>query len=134
MITAAIAPMTGWADVDEYYEKFKDVNPDDVNEVKQIINEYFLPYFKKHYTLEGVIKIKEVLGYFLSTDDSVDWQREFDGSLMPFDSPKNPKLFFVWLWEELFPDEDYQSYTISDVQVVESYKDYQKIFKVKKQQ
>jgi hypothetical protein len=129
LLGAALAPLTGWADDDNCYEKFKNINPDDPSTVKQIIKEHFLPFFQKNYCSEGIIKIKEALGYFLSTDDSVDWQREYDRRLMPFDSPKNPKLFFVWLWEELSPNEEYQIYNLDGASVVENYDDYQIIFK-----
>lgn len=125
LICAVLAPLGG--DIDEYYEKFRNINPNDENEVKPIIKEYLLPYFNQYFSPEGRQKIKEALGYFLSTDDSVDWQGEYNGHLMPFDSHKNAKLFFVWIWEELFPDEDFKLYELSDVRVVESYKDLQKI-------
>lgn len=127
MVVAALAPLTGSADSDEMYETFKNVNSNDEEEVKSIIKDYFIPFFDQHYSDEGMIKIKNTLRFFLSTD-TIDWTREYDSCLMAFDPPNNSKLFFIWLWEVMFPNESYQSGPYDDYCIVTDFDDYQTIF------
>jgi hypothetical protein len=45
----------------------------------------------------------------------------YSGSLMPFDHPDDPALFFEWLWDELFGDEDYHLANPDDYVIDDDY-------------
>lgn len=105
LIGHILGPIGGTADYDQGWEKFKDVVGEDEAAVKEIIRVEIIPYYlnqSENYKMQ----LKDTLAYYLTTD-LLDFENEFDGCLIAFDSPSNPKTFFVWLWEVLFPEENY---------------------------
>lgn len=57
------------------------------------------------------MEARKALSYYLTTN-GVDFGRIFDSNLLPFTSPSDPRIFFVWLWEIMF---NYENYGIEDI-------------------
>jgi hypothetical protein len=77
-----------------------------------LIRQFIKPTFEA-LTNESQKACKDSLRYFLTTghapfDAILSAQQEF-----PIDPPGDPKDFFIWIWEELFPNEDFK---VEDVQ------------------
>ena len=100
-----LEPLVGMADVDEQVEFYQAINPDSEEEMKRTILDVLKPHFD---ALSQVKKerCKLTLSYYLTTS-KIDFERIFDSYLLPFDPPSPVELFFVWLWETLFENEDY---------------------------
>ena len=128
VIGAALSPLVGYADNDEECAKFDDLDPNNETAVRLMIREYFLPFYSRHYTPEDMLRIKEAFMYFLTTDN-IDWVREFDSLLFPFDLPNEPRNFYLWLWDECFPNTDYRTANPDDYCVIEDYDDLHKNFR-----
>jgi len=80
---------------------------DDAVGIRQIIRQLVRPEFQS-LTLESQLACKNSMRYFLSKGnapfyDIIDEQLEW-----PIEPPTDPKQFFHWVWEELFPDEDFE--------------------------
>ena len=111
LIGHILGPIGGTADYDQGWEKFKDVNGNNEQSLKKIFQEEILPYFitrGRNYKEQ----FKDTLAYYLSTDRA-DFSYEFEACLIAFDPPDEPKSFYIWLWEVLFPND---SYKINDEQ------------------
>jgi len=109
-----LSPITGLADDDEvvsFYNKMGVISED---QYRKIIKNNFIDYYNS-LMCDKQQKIKTALSYYLSKPD-FDFGRVFDSCLPPFDPPANVRYFFVWIWEELFKEDNY---LISDI---ESYK------------
>jgi hypothetical protein len=99
-------PIAGLADGDDDdIIIYKDLDPNNENEVKRKITEILKPYFEG-FDKDSQEKIKISLSYYL-TKSSIDFGAIFDSLLLPFESPENPKNFFIWVWEVFFSKEDY---------------------------
>lgn len=98
-------PLTGGADDDEITQKYYDVDSNDEIIMKAIIKSALKPEFEKN-SLPFKEALKKTLSYYLTTN-KIDFGRVFDSNLLPFDSPTNPKDFFIWIWEIFFGEEDY---------------------------
>jgi len=108
-------PIAGLADDDESVIYYQNMNKNNEVQYRKIIKDILKPYF------EGINEIvqqksKLALSYYLSKD-KFDFESVFESCLPPFDPPEDPRDFFVWIWEELFGDEDYKILNI------ESYKE-----------
>jgi len=106
-----LSPITGLTDDDEAVILYQNMNLNDEAQYRKIIKDLFKPHFNG---ISEIVqqKSKLALSYYLSKDN-YDFEGVFESCLPPFDPPKNPRDFFVWLWEELFGNEDYK---ISDVE------------------
>lgn len=104
-IHALLAPLTGLADDENSVRDFSIIDSDNEHQMKQIIRLYLKPYFLR---FDGQSKeiSKLSLRYYLTKADS-DLGRIYDSCLLPFESPSEPRLFFKWLWEELFNGENF---------------------------
>lgn len=114
-------PFAGLADDDDAVEKYRDLNPNDQNAVREVIRELSVPYVQN---LRERVKIRVKLScqYFLSTEQPDRLFRGlFEGSLPPFDAPDDARSIFIWAWNECFPGESY---------VLANPKDYTEVFDV----
>ncbi len=101
-----LAPLTGLADDDSAVEAYREVDPNDSRKVREIVRRVLLPHYVD-LTSEAKERAKLALSYYLSKP-LADFARVFDSCLLPFAPPDDPRLFFVWLWAELFPSESYE--------------------------
>jgi hypothetical protein len=101
-----LEPITGLADDDDAVANYSSLNPNDEHSVREIIRELIVPHAK---TLSEPVRerVKLAYRYYLSKQDS-QFGRVFDSNLPPFDSPDDPRMFFIWMWEECFPGEAYE--------------------------
>lgn len=99
-----VGPFVGLADGND--EDQIDIDPGDKDGYKKLISTVLKPHF---ISLPKIIQVecKINLSYFLTTDKNEFFIGVFASNLLPFDPPTKPKDFFIWLWEELFPNEDY---------------------------
>jgi hypothetical protein len=90
---------------DEHFLENLDGN--DELRMRLMIRKTVLKMFKA-YTSESKNMLKESFRYFLTTDD-MDFRKAFETFNPPYDPPNdNPKKFFEWIWQELFPGEDWR--------------------------
>ncbi|MDR2981212.1 MAG: hypothetical protein LBV12_03080 [Puniceicoccales bacterium] len=101
-------PLTGLADDEDAVEKFATLNPDDQHEVRTVIREMLTPNFE-NLPSQTQKRCKQALAYYLSKPDA-NFGRVYEACLPPFDPPKDPRDFFVWIWSELFPGEIYEEH------------------------
>lgn len=91
-------------DLDCCEKIFKNLNPDDEMEVKSIIKyRIFLDFCVKSNDYKTTFK--NTLIYFLNTDQ-IDFEEVFDDAYSSIPITKNPKTFFIWLWEVFYGYED----------------------------
>ena len=115
MLNDLLGPLGGTADLDDAVFRYRDINSDDEQVIKEIISESIKPYFdarSKGY--QDSVKLN--LSYYLSTK-KIDFGRLYDSCLIAFDHSSKPVNFFIWIWEVLFPNEDY--YVIDDGSYIE---------------
>jgi hypothetical protein len=98
-----LGPLVGMADGDD--DEYQNLNPNSEEEVKKIIIDVLKPNFEE-FSQEKKEKCKRTLSYYLTTS-KIDFDGIFASNLLPFEPPTEPRLFFIWLWEVLFEDEDY---------------------------
>jgi hypothetical protein len=108
-------PLAGLADVDEAVIEYRSFDPNEEEAVRRIIREQIVPYFAR-VDAESVSKIKQAYRYYLSKGDS-RWDRVYDSMLLPFDHPDLPRDFFLWIWQECFPNEDWQITDLSQFEI-----------------
>ncbi len=105
-VSHMVSDLVGLADkIEDVSHHFENLDPDNEQEIKNVFKEWTKPTFSKWDDSSKEIA-KNSLRYFLSKNDT-DWVRVFDASLFPFEHPSIARNFFVWLWEEYFPNEDY---------------------------
>lgn len=96
-----------------------EVDPDDEIEIRKIIRAEIIPHYA-NYNNESKYKIKESLRWLLNTDEESSTNRVVQQSECLFvrifsingyaiELPKNPKSFYLWLWDELFGSEKWQT-------------------------
>lgn len=112
-----LSPLTGLADDDEMVQYYSDINLSAETQYKQIIDEYIKGYFCK-LNKEKKNKLKMALRYSLSKE-GFDFARIFESCLLPFEPPINVRSFFIWIWEELFREEDYMISNLEEYKVIE---------------
>ncbi len=105
MLNDILNPLGGSADIDEMVYIYQDVDSNNEVEIKQIIFEKIKPYFEKK-TEAYKISIKRSLSFFLTTN-KINFGKIYDSCLIAFDHPDEARNFFLWIWEILFPNEDY---------------------------
>ncbi len=101
-----LGPLVGLADDDDAVERYRYVDPNEEAELRKIIRRELVPYYRR-WDEKSQEAAKLALRYVLSfhPDRLGD---VFDSVLPPFDAPDDAALFFEWLWDELFPSEDYR--------------------------
>jgi hypothetical protein len=108
-----LAPLIGGADIDEDLEEFGGCNPDIEQQVRRLALDVLLPEFNKQ-----IPPIKEAmknsLAYYLFYG-KVNFRSIFDSLLIPFETPKDCRLFFLWIWESFFGNETLTYIKDSDV-------------------
>jgi len=113
LLEDVLSPLIGGADMDEYSHLWY-VDSDNELVIKDIIKEFFLPYFQ---TLNDAYhsKLKLSFAYYLKNNSKVDFERIIDSHLLPFAPPSPAINFFKWMWEVFFPGEDIFSISLDDV-------------------
>lgn len=101
-----LTPLTGLADDDLAVESFRDLAPNDTEGVCAVIRRFLVPHYER-LSPTARDKAKLALGYYLSKPRT-DFSRVFNSCLLPFPPPDDARLFFLWLWQELFPSESYE--------------------------
>ena len=103
---AMLGPFAGLADDDEAVIKYGAINPNDEYEIKNLIRTSLKPNFKC-FNEQSQQLSKQTLQYYLSKP-TYNFERVFDSLLPPFDHPDEARNFFLWVWDELFPEENYR--------------------------
>jgi hypothetical protein len=99
--------LTGLADDDEETLKYRPLNRNCRQAVKEVIKERILPEFQSFTPLMQEAS-KLCLKYYLSKP-GFRFDRVYESLLLPFDHPDDARDFFVWIWEVLFDGEDYHT-------------------------
>ncbi len=99
---------------DEYPElNFQSLNGNNSIEVKEaVIRPFIVPWFHKWWDETSQQIMKNSLQYYLNQDKPLAGTQDLFDSVVgdtnfSFDPPTPSRLFFVWMWEELFGPEDY---------------------------
>ena len=110
-------------------DEYRYLNPNSEKEIKEIIRILLKPDFDK---MPEPYKAaaKTSLAYYLTTN-KIDFGLQFDGCLMPFRHPDDPRKFFEWLWEVYFPDEDYFMADAGEYKIVDDIDEPLSYFKKK---
>lgn len=82
------------------------LDPDDPETVKAMIREHLLPAYRE-LTEETVTRYKNNLRYYLSTNSAPFDRLISEQQDSPLRPPQEPRLLFLWIWESMFPEEDY---------------------------
>ena len=94
------------------YDFYQHGDPNDEVKVKQFIREYTVSAFESQSDLEKKTT-KIDLAYYLTKSENQAaeecpyWINQFESALVPFDLTDDPRVFWIWVWEVYFPDEDY---------------------------
>jgi hypothetical protein len=102
----SLEPLSGLADDDEAVTQFRDLDPNNEQEVRSLIRRMILPHLLT-LSPRNLERIKLAYQYYLSKTES-NFERVFYSVLPPFDAPDEPRNFFLWVWKEWFPTEDFQ--------------------------
>jgi hypothetical protein len=94
------------ADDDAISDRYADLNCDDESLVKEIICSELCPAFDA-LPESSRAKAKDALSYYLTTN-RINWLDTFNAELLPFKPPSDARQFFVWLWECVFKESNYQ--------------------------
>jgi hypothetical protein len=105
----------GGADIDDMWPLYIDTKTDDERVCKEkLIKPVILPHFERWNEISQQ-ETKFSLRYFLSIPGEglkdrkqIDFKRLLESALVPFPIPSDPRQFFKWIWEVLFPAEDYR--------------------------
>jgi hypothetical protein len=100
-----LSGLTGLADVDEEVDKLSYVDSNNQDQVKNLIKTYLLPRYQNG-TIAYQQTIKFNLSYYLTTN-AINFEEVYDSGLLPIECPKSARLFFEWIWQVYFPDENY---------------------------
>lgn len=112
MFESFLDAIGGTADFDDdRTEMLSKIDGNNEKVVKSIILSEIKPYYESRNDAYKA-SAKRSLSYFLTTN-TINFGRIYDSCLIAFDHPTDPKLFFLWVWEILFPNE---SYVIEDIE------------------
>ena len=97
--------LMGLGDVDEECDKLSHIESSNRDQVKNLIRTYLQPEYEGGTTAyQQTVKFN--LSYYLTTN-TIDFERVFNSNLLPIDCPQPARLFFEWMWQVYYPDEDY---------------------------
>lgn len=104
-------PWTGLADDDDVADYYMKLGQLTEAQYRQIIRRDLVPYYnslpeKNRIDLQNKLKIA-------LENKKCNFERVFNSCLPPFDPPEDPKLFFIWIYEELFGMHDDSQSTTS---------------------
>ena len=124
MLNDLLNPLGGTGDNNEEILKYKNFDSNDETKSKLIISEKIKPYYDNSPALYKNA-VKRALSYFLTTN-RINFGRLYDSCLIAFDHPADARDFFLWIWEILFPNEDYR------IKDIENYKEIEDINELKR--
>jgi hypothetical protein len=110
---------TSYYDLEDCEAVFEDLNTEDEIEVKALIKYLILlPFLFNYRNSKFKAIFKNSLSYFLTTNE-IDFKEVFEYQMPSFELTKEPKQFFVWLWEVFYGEEDYvlnnfEEYKVND--------------------
>jgi hypothetical protein len=116
-LTTLLDPLLGLADVDEVVEEYRSFDPNDEAAARTLIASSIVPYLRQ-FTDDSVARLKLTVRYYLSSPGFERWGTLFDSVMPPFDHPREPRDFFLWIWDEWFPGEDYRLGDLSQFEIV----------------
>lgn len=117
IINDLLNPLGGTADIDEKICQYKNIDKNNEEEVKEIIAAEIKPYYNES-SEAYKISAKRSLSYFLTTN-RINFGQLYDSCLIAFDHPDDSRLFFLWIWEILFPREHYHMHDIQNITEIE---------------
>jgi hypothetical protein len=117
MIRDILAPLGGTGDDDLDMMRYKNIDSENEYDIKEIIRERIKPYFEER-PENYRSSLRKSLSFFLTTN-KIDYKYVFDSCLIAFDHPSEPRKFFLWIWEVLFPDQDYRVSDIYNYMIVD---------------
>lgn len=117
IINDLLNPLGGSGDLDEKIYQYQNVNKNNKVEIKKIITDEIKPYYEES-SEAYKISAKRSLSYFLTTN-RLNFGRLYDSCLIAFDHPDDARLFFLWIWEILFPNEDYYMENTQNITEIE---------------
>jgi hypothetical protein len=104
LLTVFLKPITGLADDDEAVMKFQSLGTLSEADYRKIIRDDLVqPFLKLPNKLKEKAKLS--LCYYLNKK-GYDFEAVFDFCSPPFDPPKDPRDFFLWIWQETFSGEE----------------------------
>jgi hypothetical protein len=107
MLRDLLNPIGGTADINEEILRYRYFDNNSQTAVNKILREKLLPYYEKA-SSQYKTSYKRSLSYFLSAEN-FDFGDLYDSCLIAFDHPVNPRDFFLWIWQVLFPAENYEN-------------------------
>jgi hypothetical protein len=100
-------PVAGSAELDT----FLDTDVEKEADGRRLIRTVIVPHFED-IEQEGQDLMEESLRYYLTK--GFDYESFWDSLQVSFSLPKDPRQFFLWTWEELFPGESPQAGDLSE--------------------
>jgi hypothetical protein len=105
-INEFLSPIIGGADSVDDVVNYSYYNSDVEIDVKQFAKKYLISEFDNQIQ-ELKLEAKNALAFYLCFE-KVDFESVFNSLLLPLETPKNPRLFFLWIWEVFYPGESYE--------------------------
>jgi hypothetical protein len=107
-VSALVGPWSGGADIDEVYEKYKDVGGYDDAAFFGIVQDVIGGDFQR-WDPDSRSKARLALAYALTFETDRQLQRYFECELPPFDPPRGDyRAFWMLVWSALFGNEDWR--------------------------
>ena len=94
-------------DCDDMSRQYGHIEGNDEVAVRDAIRAVAIPYVRR-FDADSLKKTKNAYRFFLSNREDTIWDAVYSSMYMPFDPPTPSRLFFVWLWEEMFPGESWK--------------------------
>ncbi len=103
-IDYVLTPLVGGGDDAKEIAIYSVYQTDIEDDVKLLAKNILLPEFiKQHKQFKEAIK--NSLAYYLIYNEKIDFKSVLISSLLPIKTPKNPMLFFQWIWDVFFENE-----------------------------
>ena len=120
-LEATLGPLVGGADDDEQTERYKNFDSNNEVLVKNVIATTIKIAFDAK-TEPYKSEVKKALAFSLLTN--YNFEGIFDSNLVAFEAPCDPRNFFFWTWEILFPRESIGlDYSIETYTVITSWQE-----------
>ncbi len=107
-LAVPLYPLAGLGDYgsEEELLPFEILDTNNENVMRELIRNHFVPYVHR-IDADSISKLKRAYQYYLS-QEKFRWESAvFDTLYMPFECPRNARSFFLWIWEECFPSEEW---------------------------